>query len=97
MFDTDAENCGGCGHGGGGLKMKGPKIRGCHILMLAGVILWVAAFFFSRFSFKVLGWEIWEITGPIRNLAVPSALVGTLVFVYGLALMRRKTRGGKTR
>lgn len=75
--------------------MKIPKIHVYHILMLAGVIFWAVAIFCSQFSFKFLGWEIWELTGPIRNLAIPSALVGTLVFVYGLALMRRKTRGGK--
>lgn len=58
--------------------------------ILAGLILFVMAYFSYTFSFEVLFWE----TRPFTILAIPLAFVGTLLIVYAL-IAGRKIRGGK--
>lgn len=67
--------------------MRVPQIN---IYLLMGAIFWIMAVACYYFAFPILWWEI----RPFTILTVPCALIGSLIFVYGLSQMR-KTGGGR--
>lgn len=61
--------------------------------LLAGIIFWGMGAFCHFYPVKLLFWE----TYPLRILVLPFAIIGGLIFVYGLLAKKRVVPAGARR